>query len=60
LEEVADYEMASYTGSRVDIVDIAGEEGPDISDLQDEEDNPMGMKLAEGSMKLGHEGCTCQ
>jgi hypothetical protein len=43
-EKVADNEVASYTGSSVDIVGIGGEEGPDISDLQDEENDPVGMK----------------
>jgi len=41
VEEVADDKVTSYTGGCVDIVGIGGEEGPDISDLQDEEDNPV-------------------
>jgi len=40
-QEVADDEVASYTGGSVDIVGIGGEEGPDISDLKNEENNPV-------------------
>jgi len=36
LDKIADYEMASYTSSGIDIVGIGGEERPNISDLQDE------------------------
>lgn len=41
LEEVTDYEMASDSSGCVDVVGIGREEGPDVSDLQDEEDDPL-------------------
>ena len=40
-EEVVDDEVASYTSGCIDIVGIGGEEGPDISDLRDEEKEPL-------------------
>jgi hypothetical protein len=41
LEEVVDYEVASDTSGCVDIVGIGGEKVPDVSNLEDEEDNPL-------------------
>lgn len=40
LEQIEDDEMASDTGSCVDIVDILGEKVTDVSNLQDEQNNP--------------------
>jgi len=41
LEEIVEDEVASYTCSCVDIVGIGREEGPDISNLGDEEKEPV-------------------
>lgn len=40
LEQVVDYEMASNTSGCIDIVRVGGEQVPDISELEDIEDNP--------------------
>ena len=50
LEEVIDYEMASNTGSCIDIVGVGGEEVPDISNLQDEENDPWGLGQQESAI----------
>ena len=49
LEEVVNYEMASNTSGCVDIIGVGGEKVPHISDLQDEEDDPLEGRSAEAS-----------
>ena len=40
LQEIVENEMASNTSSSIDIFGIVGEKVPDVSNLQEEEDNP--------------------
>jgi len=47
LQEVVENEVASNTSSSIDIVGITREEMPNISDLQEENDNPMRGRLAQ-------------
>lgn len=57
VEEVVDNEVASNTGGRLDVLVILGEETPDVTELDGEEDKPErgsvgGIHWAEGSMNI--------
>lgn len=40
VEKVVENEVASNTGSRLNVLVILGEEAPDVAELNDEEDEP--------------------